>query len=560
MQAFQPSETQLASAYYQYRADFTGLRPATEYTYAVSVNGQSLAADASRFHFRTAPRNGPREKFSFLAFGDSGAGSAEQQSVVQLMSAEPAISFAVHTGDLAYTDGTFEEHEDEYFGANAPLMSRMPFFPTPGNHDYNTDAAAAYMAGIVTPECGVPEPDLGRYYSFDWGHAHFASVDSNLLSTSRADAMLAWLDADLAATSLYWRIVFLHHTPYPTGYHLGDPTCAAVQQLVNPIAESHGVQLMLAGHEHAYERTYPLAANELAGPSCPSTLYVVTGGGGGNLENVGDSPQCALSVEAFNYLRVDVEGRALTISAIGIDGNRIDRVTLGSSHHVAISSVLTKGSYTTRIAPGSLVAITGQNLAAAHAAGAGDPLPTSLAGVSATAAGQPLPLVSVSPTVIEAQMPDRVSGPVTLEVSAPGGNTAAAITVSPSAPSLLKIVSQHGVFCGANPARPGDRLSLYLTGLACVRPADAEPPASAPAPAPVEVWLGPIPLEPHFAGPVPGRAGVFRVDVAVPPALPDALYALRVVSGGVSSRPANLDVVARGPGYRNDRARAEVRT
>jgi len=576
MQSFQPSETQLAAAYYQYRADFTGLRPGTEYSYAVSFNGESLAADAGRFHFRTAPRSpaagtdprasdrGLGEKFSFLVFGDSGAGSSQQQSVVQLMSAEPGISLAIHTGDLAYTDGTFEEFEDEYFGANAALMSRMPFFPTPGNHDYNTDSAAAYVAGIVTPECGVPQPDLGRYYSFDWGNAHFASVDSNLLSTSRAAAMLAWLDADLAATSLYWRIVYLHHTPYPTGYHLGDPACAAVQQLVNPIAESHGVQLMLAGHEHAYERTYPLAANEPVGLSCPSTLYVVTGGGGGNLESVGEIPQCALSVEAFNYLRVDVEGPSLTISAIGIDGSRIDRVTLGTSPRIAILSVLSKGDYTPRIAPGSLVAITGQNLAAASAAGAGDPLPAGLESVSVTAAGQPVSLLSVSPTLIEAQIPYRVSGPATLEVCAPAGSASAAISVSPAAPSLLKVVSQHGVFCGANPARPGDRLALYLTGLGGaagdVGPGAAEPLASAAPVSPLEVWLGPIRLEPRFAGPVPGRAGVCRVDVALPANLPDAIYALRVVAGGISSRPANLDVVSHGPGYRNDRARAEVRS
>jgi uncharacterized protein (TIGR03437 family) len=576
VRAFQPSETQLPSAFYQYRADITGLQPGTEHSYSVAIDGQTLVSDASRFQFRTAPRDpasdadqiqngkGQADKFSFLAFGDSGNDSAEQLALVQWMSAEPDISLVVHTGDLAYTDGTFEEFEDEYFGVNAPLMARLPFFATPGNHDYNTDSAAAYVAGTVVPECGVPAPDLGRYYSFNWGSAHFISLDSNLLATPRAAAMLAWLDADLAATDRYWRIVFLHHTPYPTGYHLGDPTCAAVQQLVNPIVESHGVQLLLAGHEHGYERTYPLTADEPAGPSCPATTYVVTGGGGGTLESVGPSPLCAISVEVFNYLRVDVNGRALTITATGIDGGRIERMTLGAAPQIAIGSVLSKGDYTPLIAPGSLVAISGENLASANAASPGDPLPTSLGGVSLKAAGQPMRLLSVSPTLIEAQIPYRISGPVALEVCTPNGYAATAIVVSPAAPSLLEIVSQNGVFCGANPARPGDAISLYLTGLGeihgGIESGHAEPFASSPVVEPVEVWLGSIGLEPHFVGLVCGHAGVYRVDVTIPRNLPDGIYAIRVVAGGVSSRPANLDVVSRGPGYRNDRARLKVRT
>jgi len=374
--------------------------------------------------------------------------------------------------------------------------------------------------------------------------------------------MLAWLDADLAATDRYWRIVFLHHTPYPTGFHLGDPVCAAVQQLVNPIVESHGVQLVLAGHEHAYERTYPLAGGQVVSPPAPSTTYAITGGGGGALESVGCSAQTAISVEVFNYLRVDVEGQTLTLTAIGIDGGRIDRVTLGEAKHTGIDSVLSKGDYTAAIAPGSLVAISGQDLAQARAVSPGYPLPTGLGGVSLKAAGQAVPLLSVSATQIEAQIPYGVSGQVALEVSTPAGFVSTAITVSPEAPSLLEIVTQHGLFCGANPARPGDALSLYLTGLGEVRggieSGQAARFASDPVVSPVEVWLGHISLEPRFAGLAPGRAGVYRVDVAIPRDLPDGIYALRVVAGGVSSRPANLDVVSRGPAYRNNRARSKV--
>lgn len=560
MRAFQTSDTQLASAFYQYQAEITGLQPGTEYSYRVAVNSQDLVSDVGQFRFRTAPSR----KFSFLAFGDSGADSPQQQTLVQLMAAEQDISMVVHVGDMAYPDGTFEQLQDAYFGVNFPLMQRLPFFSTPGNHEYNTNSAAPYLAGVAAPESGVPTVDLGRYYSFNWGNAHFVSVDSNLLPTSRAAAMLAWLDADLAATDRHWRIVFLHHTPYPTGYHLGDPICAAVQQFVNPIVERHGVQLLLAGHEHGYERTYPLAGGQPASASSTSTTYVVTGGGGGALETVGASAQTAMSVQAFHYLRVDVDGQALTLSAIGLDGAEIDQVTLGGAMPMAIHSVLSKGDYTSLVAPGSLVAISGQNLAPANAVSSGYPLPTVLSGVSLKAAGRSVPLLSVSSTQIHAQIPYGLSGPVTLEVSTPSGFAAAAITVSAVAPSLLEIVSQKGLISGANPARPGGGVSLYLTGLGEVRgPMEsgrAAPAASSLVVSPVEVWLGNMCLKPRFAGLAQGYAGVYRVDVAIPGDLPDGVYAIRVVAGGISSRPANLDVISHGRGDLNDRARSKVQS
>jgi acid phosphatase type 7 len=559
MSAFQPSDTQLAAAFYQYQAEITGLLPGTEYSYSVAVNGQNLVSDVGLFRFRTAPSR----KFSFLAFGDSGADSPQQQTLVQLMAAEQDISMVVHVGDMAYPDGTFEQLQDAYFGVNCALMHRLPFFSTPGNHEYNTNSAAPYLAGVAAPESGVPAVDLGRYYSFNWGNAHFVSVDSNLLPTSRSAAMLAWLDADLAATDRYWRIVFLHHTPYPTGYHLGDPICAAVQQFVNPIVERHGVQLLLAGHEHGYERTYPLAGGQLTSSSSPSTMYVVTGGGGGALETVNTTGLTAMSVQAFHYLRVDVDGQALTLSAIGLDGSEIDQVTLGGAMPMAIHSVLSKGDYTPMIAPGSLVAISGQNLAAGNAVSSGYPLPTGLSGVSLKAAGRAVPLLSVSSTQISAQIPYGISGPVTLEVTTPNGFATTAITVSAVAPSLLEMVSQRGLISGANPARPGAGVSLYLTGLGEIEggmeSGHASPSGFSPV-SPVEVWLGQMSLKPRFAGMATGHVGVYRVDVAIPRDLPDGVYAIRVVAGGVSSRAANLDVVSRGRGDVNDRARSKVQS
>jgi uncharacterized protein (TIGR03437 family) len=558
IQAFQPAETQLSSPFYQYRADLTGLRAGSNYAYRVTVDGQDLASDPTLFRFRTAGKGA----FSFLAFGDSGAGSSEQLSVIQMMSAEPDIAMAIHVGDLAYPDGTFADFETYHFGPNAPWMRRLALFSTPGNHEYNTNSAAAYLAGVAVPNSGVPSADQGRYYSFDWSNAHFVSLDSNLLLTSSATQMLGWLDADLAATEQRWRIVFLHHPPYPTGFHLGDPVCVAVCQLVVPIVERRGVQLMLSGHEHGYERSYPLAGGAPVDYPSPSTLYVISGGGGGALESVGALPQCAMSVEAFNYLRVDVEGDYLRLRATGLDGEEIDDVTLGHTTARSIHRVASVGDYAAGVASGSLISITGQNLATRTVAGSGDPPPSSLGGVVVTANGVVAPLLSVSPTEVNAQLPYEVSGPVSLQVSGPEGSASASVTVLPAAPSLLAVRSRNRPLHFCNPVRPGASARLYLTGLGALEKQTGmgrgEPSAALPALAGLEVWLGNTRLAPIWAGMEPGRAGVYRIDVVIPAGLPDGLYALQVTAGGVGSRPANVDIAATGSTARNDRALMRV--
>jgi hypothetical protein len=414
---FEPSATQLSSTYCQYRADLTGLQPGTAYRYQIVQDGQVLAADPVQNSFYT-PANGD---FSFLVMGDSGVDSPEQMALLQQMTAETNISKLIHVGDLAYMSGTFEQFENNYFAQYAPLMSRLPFFTAPGNHEYLTDSAAPYLAVHAAPVCGVPSQDEGRYYSFDWGDAHFVSIDSNILGVAAGTRMLAWLDADLAATKKYWKIAFVHHPPYPTGAHLGDPLCVLVEQHVNPIVERHGVQVVLAGHEHGYERSFPLRGGLKADASAPSTTYLITGGGGASLETVGSLPQCVLSVSTHNYLRIDVAGTALTFSAIGLGGAVLDRITLNPPPAVAPRGIVNARTLSTDIFAGSLVRISGQNFAIRSTWSGGVPS-HQLGGVSVTVNGVRAPMLYASAGELIIQMPFSVSGQATLSISTPNGS------------------------------------------------------------------------------------------------------------------------------------------
>ncbi len=84
-------------------------------------------------------------------------------------------SFLLHVGDIAYGNGNFDQFQQNYFNYYQNVMSRLPFFPTPGNHEYESPNALPYLAVHSLPTETVQSADWGRYYSFDWGNAHFVS-------------------------------------------------------------------------------------------------------------------------------------------------------------------------------------------------------------------------------------------------------------------------------------------------------------------------------------------------------------------------------------------------
>jgi uncharacterized protein (TIGR03437 family) len=540
---FAPSQTLYAAAYYQYQADLGGLEKGAEYFYRVKVDGDDPMPDQT-LRFRTAGI-GP---MTFLALGDSGLGGPEQLEIARRMSRE-SPDFLLHTGDIAYRNGTYQEFDTNHFRVYAPMMRQVPFFMCPGNHEYWTAGAVPYFALHSFPTDGVPEAERGQYYSFDWGNAHFISLDSNEALHQAAvgrGGMLEWLEKDLRETRQLWKIVFAHHPPYASTGRV-DPLPVLVRDLVVPILERHGVQLMLAGHEHNYQRTRPIRNSPTAEGE---TTYVVTGGGGGGLYPVPPNPLLAAWESAYHYLRVEVQGDRLTLHAIRIDGQEFDSVTLRAGTKTAISSVVSAASLAPGLAPGSLVRIAGEFLAPEEKSAAGLPLPVELSGVSVTLEGKPLPLLSVSAGRINAQLPYEITGRVTLRVWPPGGFAEAGIVVSELAPSIFpnSIVTYGGLAVSESaPAEPGAWITVYLTGLGAVNGVIGVGQAAPPAPlystrTPVAVHIGEVVVTPYFAGLSPGFAGLYQVNFQIPQSLPDGTYSLKVVTGGVSSNAVSLPV------------------
>src|SRR5712692_2921948 len=497
--------------YIQYQAELTGLSPNTDYFYHAVVDDQDLAPGDNDLHFRTA---GPGP-FNFLAFGDSGQDTPAQRTIAQLMLQELSRSpvdrpsLVLHVGDIAYDGGTFEQFERTYFRYYGDFMKRVPFFTTPGNHEYYTNFAAPYLAVHAPPTDDAPLPDRGRYYSFDWGNVHFVSLDSNRPLADAAKGtgpMLQWLENDLQRTRQTWKIVFFHHTPYLAFNH-EDGIDATVRQYVVPILDKYSVDLVLNGHEHNYQHTLPLRGGQVVDAGLGG-VYIITGGGGAYLHPVLPSPLKDYQESTNHYMRVAVREGQMRLQAVRMDGQVIDDFVLqpripitGDPPKLSTEGIVNAASFNPGVAPGTIVSLFGQNLALRERQASSPlPLPTQLIGTTVTVNARPLPLFYVSPGQINAQLPYGVQGRVTLQVSTPIGAVDVPLTILDTAPGIFTlspdpaVLHQSGsVVSATSPAQSGETISVFLTGLGevngTVNAGDAAPlpPVSASVPVLVQI-------------------------------------------------------------------------
>ncbi|HYH99958.1 metallophosphoesterase [Hyalangium sp.] len=305
--------------------ELKGLTPSTEYTYQVHACGAQTATK----RFRTAPVEGTR-RVHFAAVGDSGTGGERQRAVARAM-LERRPELFLGLGDNAYEAGTEEEIQNNLFAPLAELVAEVPFYPVAGNHEYVTNQSQPYLDNMYLPT----SPSGGeRYYSFDWGFVHFVGLDSSCaLGLATADrctlaAQKAWLEQDLAASQTAWKIVYFHHATWSTG---AWGSALKMRSEFAPIFEKHGVDLVLTGHDHHYERTRPMIGDAVAPAGQNGVTYLVVGGGGANLRYI-SSKQPEWSVTRNNkvhgFLDVDVTGGTLLGRLLTPEGEVVDSFTL----------------------------------------------------------------------------------------------------------------------------------------------------------------------------------------------------------------------------------------
>ena len=246
----------------------SGLSPATKYFYSIGTTTQTLAGNDANHFFVTSPVVGTAAPTRIWVLGDSGTADANAQAV---RNAYLSFTGSSHTnlllmlGDNAYETGTDSEYQTAVFDMYPTILRKSVLWPTIGNHDTaqssNPPASLPYFAMFTLPtnaQAGGMASGTEKYYSFDYGNIHFICLDSMTSDRSSTGPMANWLRADLASSTRQWTIAFWHHPPYSKGSHNSDTETELVQmrQTFLPILEEAGVDLVLAGHSHAYERSY----------------------------------------------------------------------------------------------------------------------------------------------------------------------------------------------------------------------------------------------------------------------------------------------------------------
>jgi uncharacterized protein (TIGR03437 family) len=225
---------------------------------------------------------------------------------------------------------------------------------------------------------------------------------------------------------------------------------------------------------------------------------------------------------------------------------------------IYLAGAVNAASYAAALAPGSIVSIFGASMAQSSAANTGVPLPLFLADVRVTVGGLAAPLYYVSPSQINAQIPFEIPpGPAEIQVVSTNGVAKQAVQVAATAPGIFTLNAEgtgpgailHGatyrLVTAAEPAAPGEIVSIYCTGLGAVGPAGttgAVPPSPPPQAVSVpQVWIAGV-ARVTYAGLAPGFAGLYQVNAEVPPGTAAGLQSLIIASGGASSNAVAISI------------------
>jgi len=270
----------------------SGLLPDTRYYYALlDESGGVLAGGDSSHFFYTSPEVGNTELARVWIIGDSGTADNNARAVRDAYRTRTGSEYTdlwIMLGDNAYSTGTDSEYQAAVFELYPELLKQSPLWATLGNHDgASADSASQegpYYDIFTLPtngEAGGVASGTEAYYSFDYGQIHFICLDSYETNRASNGAMLTWLVNDLEATSQPWIIAYWHHPPYTKGSHNSDSESRLIEMRENalPILESYGVDLVLSGHSHSYERSY-LIDSHYGSSSSFSEVMKLDGGDG----------------------------------------------------------------------------------------------------------------------------------------------------------------------------------------------------------------------------------------------------------------------------------------
>lgn len=251
-------------AKYLHRVCLHNLQPQLKYFY--NVHGESIDTVSDQFSFTTPPVLAGN-LHSYMVYGDLGTETRDLQFLLQEALNEK-YEAVFHVGDIAYDLNRGQgQIGDKFLRQIEKVAARMPYMTVPGDHE-RYDEFLHYRYRFSMPNLPWPMPADNLWYSIDIGPIHFVlySTEVFFYDESNIDKMLLWLKTDLDKANTQrsatpW-IIAMGHRPMYCSVDNYSEDCKRDKSLVRTSLEelfySEGVDLVIAGHQHYYERTWPV--------------------------------------------------------------------------------------------------------------------------------------------------------------------------------------------------------------------------------------------------------------------------------------------------------------
>jgi predicted phosphodiesterase len=272
-------------------------------TSTLAIVVTSLVVSLSSQQKLTMPN--AKDSVKFAVIGDSGTGGREQQEIARQLIASRGsypYTFALMLGDNMYGGERENDFVNKFERPYKPLLDAgVKFYAALGNHD--DPSQRFYKLFNMNGE---------RYYSFkpDQGSVRFFALDSNYMDK----AQLAWLEKDLSSSDSEWKIAFFHHPLYSSGEKHGSDE--ALREQVEPLFLKYGVDLVLTGHEHFYERLKPQKG-----------IHYIIAGNSAKLRkgNIGGSEISAKGFDTgYSFMLMEIAGKQLHFQTLDQKGQTVD--------------------------------------------------------------------------------------------------------------------------------------------------------------------------------------------------------------------------------------------
>ena len=240
----------------------------------------------------------------FAVIGDTGSGTQQQRDVGAMMIKYHAMfpfEFVLMMGDNLYGGEAPQDFEKKFAEPYKALLDqKVKFYATLGNHDQ------ALQVNYENFNMNGKE-----YYRFTKGKIAFYSLNSNYMDKKQVQ----WLEDELGRETAEWKVMFFHHPPYSSAKKHGSD--GQLREVVEPIFLKYGVDVVLTGHDHVYDRIKPQKG-----------IYYFVSGAGGKLRTGDVDREAGLTEKSYDrdlhFMLFEVVGDEMYFQAISRTGETID--------------------------------------------------------------------------------------------------------------------------------------------------------------------------------------------------------------------------------------------